>query len=114
MGHVVSHTSVGILLQELGYSLQSNAKTLEGGKHPDRNAQFAHINAETSSRLERGEPVISVDTKKKELIGPYKNNGRTWRPKGDPEQVNVYDFIDPELGRANPYGVYDLASDSRW
>lgn len=114
MGHVVSHTSVGILLQELGYSLQSNAKTLEGGKHPDRNAQFAHINAETSSRLERGEPVISVDTKKKELIGPYKNNGRTWRPKGDPEQVNVYDFIDPELGRANPYGVYDLASDSGW
>lgn len=114
MGHVVSHTSVGILLQELGYSLQSNAKTLEGGKHPDRNAQFAYINAETSSRLERAEPVISVDTKKKELIGPYKNNGRTWRPKGDPEKVKVYDFIDPELGRANPYGVYDLASDSGW
>ncbi len=114
MGHVVSHTSVGILLQELGYSLQSNAKTLEGGKHPDRNAQFAYINAETSSRLERAEPVISVDTKKKELIGPYKNNGRTWRPKGDPEKVNVYDFIDPELGRANPYGIYDLASDSGW
>ena len=114
MGHVVSHTSVGTLLQELGYSLQSNAKTLEGGNHPDRNAQFAYINAETSSRLERAEPVISVDTKKKELIGPYKNNGRTWRPKGDPEKVNVYDFIDPELGRANPYGVYDLASDSGW
>ncbi|WP_298443597.1 ISAzo13 family transposase [Ferrimicrobium sp.] len=114
MGHVLSHTSVGILLQELGYSLQSNAKTLEGGKHPDRNAQFAYINAETSARLERTEPVISVDTKKKELIGPYKNNGKTWRPKGDPEKVNVYDFIDPELGRANPYGIYDLASDSGW
>ncbi|WP_298211495.1 ISAzo13 family transposase [Ferrimicrobium sp.] len=114
MGHVVSHTSVGILLQELGYSLQSNAKTLEGGKHPDRNAQFAYINAETSARLARTEPVISVDTKKKELIGPYKNNGTTWRPKGDPEKVNVYDFVDPELGRANPYGVYDLASDSGW
>jgi transposase len=114
MGHVVSHTSVGILLQELGYSLQANAKTLEGGKHPDRNAQFAYINAETSSRLQRTEPVISVDTKKKELIGPYKNNGKTWRPKGDPEKVNVYDFIDPELGRANPYGIYDLAADSGW
>ncbi|MEX6429922.1 MAG: ISAzo13 family transposase [Ferrimicrobium sp.] len=114
MGHTLSHTSVGDLLEELGYSLQSNAKTLEGSKHPDRNAQFEYINAETTSRLERGSPVISVDTKKKELVGPFKNNGRTWRPKGDPEEVNVYDFVDSKLGRANPYGVYDLSADSGW
>ncbi len=114
MGHVVSHTSVGNLLEELGYSLQSNAKTLEGSSHPDRNAQFEYINSETTRRLEAGSPVISVDTKKKELIGPFKNNGRTWRPKGDPEKVNVYDFVDAELGRANPYGVYDLSADSGW
>ncbi|BAM07885.1 ISAzo13 family transposase [Leptospirillum ferrooxidans] len=114
MGHTVSHASVGTLLGELGYSLQANVKTLEGGDHPDRNAQFEYINAQAEDRLKRGEPVISVDTKKKELIGPFKNNGRTWRPQGDPEEVNVYDFINKELGRANPYGVYDLAQDEGW
>ncbi|KGA94304.1 Mobile element protein [Leptospirillum ferriphilum] len=114
MGHAVSHASVGTLLGELGYSLQSNVKTLEGGDHPDRNAQFEYINAQAEGRLARGEPVISVDTKKKELIGPFKNNGRTWRPQGEPEEVKVHDFIDKELGRANPYGVYDLAQDEGW
>ncbi len=114
MGHVVSHASVGTLLGELGYSLQSNVKTLEGGDHPDRNAQFEYINAQAEDRLKRGEPVISVDTKKKELIGPFKNNGRTWRPQGEPEEVKVHDFIDKELGRANSYGVYDLAQDAGW
>ena len=114
MGHAVSHASVGTLLGELGYSLQSNVKTLEGGDHPDRNAQFEYINAQAEGRLKRGEPVISVDTKKKELVGLFKNNGQTWRPQGEPEEVKVHDFIDKELGRANPYGVYDLAQDEGW
>ncbi|EAY56452.1 MAG: transposase [Leptospirillum rubarum] len=105
---------VGTLLGELGYSLQSNVKTLEGGDHPDRNAQFEYINAQAEGRLKRGEPVISVDTKKKELVGLFKNNGQTWRPQGEPEEVKVHDFIDKELGRANPYGVYDLAQDEGW
>ena len=113
-GHSVSHASVGTLLGELGYSLQSNVKTLEGGDHPDRNAQFEYINAQATDRLRRGEPVISVDTKKKELVGLFKNNGQTWRPEGEPEEVKVHDFIDKELGRANPYGVYDLARDEGW
>lgn len=113
-GHSVSHASIGTLLGELGYSLQSNVKTLEGGDHPDRNAQFEYINAQAEDRLKRGEPVISVDTKKKELVGLFKNNGQTWRPEGEPEEVNVHDFIDKELGRANPYGVYDLARDEGW
>ena len=114
MGHAVSHASVGTLLGELGYSLQSNVKTLEGGDHPDRNAQFEYINAQAEGRLKRGEPVISVDTNKKELVGLFKNNGQTWRPQGEPEEVKVHDFIDKELGRANPYGVYDLAQDEGW
>lgn len=113
MGHKISHTQVGKLLMGLGYSLQSNKKTLEGTGHPDRNAQFEYINAQVTARLEEGEPVISVDTKKKELIGRFKNNGRAWRPKGQPEQVKVYDFID-EQGRANPYGVYDIGADAGW
>ncbi len=113
-GHRVSRTVVGELLSEMGYSLQANAKTLEGAGHPDRNAQFEHINREVQARLAHGQPVISVDTKKKELIGAFKNPGRTWRTKGQPEAVNVYDFIDPGLGRANPYGVYDLAADAGW
>ena len=114
MGHRVSHTLVGELLVALDYSLQANHKTLEGASHPDRNAQFEHINAQVTERLARGEPVISVDTKKKELVGPFKNAGRTWRPTGQPQAVKVHDFIDPELGRANPYGVYDLAADAGW
>ena len=113
-GHPVSRTVVGELLSEMGYSLQANAKTLEGTDHPDRNAQFEHINREVQARLAEGQPVISVDTKKKELIGPFKNPGKTWRAKGQPEAVNVYDFIDSSLGRANPYGVYDLAADEGW
>jgi hypothetical protein len=113
-GHPVSRTVVGNLLSEMGYSLQANAKTLEGTDHPDRNAQFEHINREVQARLAQGQPVISVDTKKKELIGTFKNPGRTWRAKGQPEAVNVYDFIDSSLGRANPYGVYDLAADEGW
>lgn len=113
-GHRVGRTVVGELLAAMGYSLQANAKTLEGGDHPDRNAQFDHINRAVQARLVQGKPVISVDTKKKELIGSFKNPGRTWRPKGQPEAVRVYDFIDPALGRANPYGVYDLATDEGW
>lgn len=113
MGHKVSHTHVGKLLVKLGYSLQGNKKTLEGTAHPDRNAQFIHINEQVTNRLAKGEPVISVDTKKKELIGRFKNNGQTWRPKGDPTEVKVYDFVE-EAGRANPYGVYDIGADEGW
>lgn len=113
MGHKVSHTHVGKLLVKLGYSLQANKKTLEGTSHPDRNAQFEHINAHVTDRLAKGEPVISVDTKKKELIGRFKNNGQTWCPKGEPTEVKVHDFIE-EAGRANPYGVYDISADEGW
>jgi transposase len=113
MGHKISHTHVGKLLVQLGYSLQGNKKTLEGANHPDRNAQFEYINTQTTNRLASGEPVISVDTKKKELIGHYKNNGRTWRPEGAPTEVKVHDFIG-EGGRANPYGIYDVGSDEGW
>jgi len=113
-GHSVSYPKVGDLLRELGYSLQANRKVLEGTDHPDRNAQFDFINDQTKQRLTAGNPVISVDTKKKELVGAYKNNGTTWRPEGKPESVKVHDFIDKELGRANPYGVYDVASNTGW
>ena len=113
-GHPISHVSVGVLLKELGYSLQGNRKTLEGGDHPDRGAQFEYINDKVGAALNAGQPVISVDTKKKELVGQYKNAGKEWHPEGKPEQVKVHDFIDPELGRANPYGVYDLGSNSAW
>jgi hypothetical protein len=113
MGHKVSHTHVGKLLVMLGYSLQGNKKTLEGTDHPDRNAQFEHINEQVTNRLANGEPVISVDTKKKELIGCFKNNGKTWCPKGEPTEVKVHDFIE-EGGRANPYGVYDIGADEGW
>lgn len=113
-GFIVSHTSVGNLLKEMGYSLQGNQKTLEGSKHPDRNAQFEFINSRTKNAMRDGQPVISVDTKKKELVGHYKNGGKELRPKGEPEQVKVYDFVDKELGRANPYGVYDIADNSAW
>ena len=102
------------LLKELGYSLQANRKRLEGRQHPDRNAQFEHINETVRQQLQAGEPAISVDTKKKELVGPYKNSGRELRPKGDPETVNVHDFVDPKLGRATPYGVYDLSENEAW
>lgn len=113
-GHSVSHTSIGGLLKQLGYSLQGNRKTLEGADHPDRNSQFEYINDRVEEALSQGQPVISVDTKKKELVGQFKNGGKEWRPEGDPEKVNVYDFVDKELGRANPYGVYDLANNAGW
>ncbi|MCP4405153.1 MAG: ISAzo13 family transposase [bacterium] len=113
-GFSVSHTSIGNLLKEMGYSLQGNQKTLEGSKHPDRNAQFEFINSRIKDAMGDGQPVISVDTKKKELVGRYKNGGKEFRPKGNPEQVKVYDFVDKELGRANPYGVYDIADNSAW
>jgi len=114
LGHPVSHTLVGELLRKMGYSLQANQKTKEGATHPDRNAQFKFINARTKKELAAGNPVVSVDTKKKELVGDFKNRGRTYRPKGDPEKVRVHDFSIPELGRANPYGVYDLAHNMGW
>ena len=115
LGHAVSHHSVARLLKdELGYSLQGNAKTIEGRQHPDRDGQFRYISGQVTAHLAAGEPVISVDAKKKELVGAYANKGRTWRPKGDPERVNTHDFIDKELGKAVPYGVYDIGADTGW
>jgi hypothetical protein len=113
-GHPVSPRTVGRLLSADGYSLQSNRKTKEGGAHPDRNAQFEHINVMVQRFQHRGQPVISVDTKKKELIGEFKNGGREWRPKGEPEEVKIHDFVDAELGKVIPYGVYDLSQDKGW
>ena len=113
-GHQVSHQVVADLLHELGYSLQANRKTKEGSGHPDRNAQFEHLNGKVKWSVSRHQPVISVDTKKKELVGDFKNGGRELRPKGQPEQVRVHDFVDPELGRATPYGIYDLGRNSGW
>ena len=113
-GHTVSHHSVGRLLSgPLGYSLQANAKTLEGTQHPDRDAQFRYISTLTTASLAAGDPVISVDAKKKELIGPYANKGRAWRPAGNPHRVDVHDFPGPD-GKAVPYGVYDIAADAGW
>jgi transposase len=113
-GHDVSRSLVSRLLKFLGYSLQANRKTLEGANHPDRNTQFEHINARTERQLQAGNPAISVDTKKKELVGPFKNGGRELRPKGGPEKVRVHDFVDRELGKANPYGVYDIGANTGW
>jgi hypothetical protein len=107
-GHPASPSTVRALLYQLGYSLQSNAKVLEGAQHPDRNAQFGYINEQVRRHLRRGEPVVSVDAKKKELIGSYKNAGAEWRPAKAPRKVNTYDFIDKEAGKAIPYGVYDV------
>ena len=107
-GHSVSHVTVGQILQKLGYRLQSNKKSHETGSSPDRDAQFEHINNTTCEFDKEGQPVISVDAKKKELVGNFKNNGREYRISGQPEKVNVYDFIDPSLGRATPYGIYDV------
>ena len=105
---------VAAMLHEAGYSLQANRKTLEGSSHADRNEQFQHIAEQVKALLSKGQPVISVDTKKKELVGPFKNNGKELRPKGDPEQVRAHDFVIPELGRAAPYGVYDIANNTGW
>ena len=114
MGHRISHHAVADLLRELNYSLQSNRKTREGTHNPDRDAQFVYINAKVAAALAAGEPAISVDTKKKELVGDFKNAGRELRPKGEPEPVRVHDFKIPELGRASPYGVYDIAGNTGW
>jgi transposase len=113
-GHAVSHQVVADLLHELEYSLQANRKTSEGISHPDRNAQFEYVNNKVKQYLGGKEPVISVDTKKKELIGDFKNGGQELRPKGDPEKVRVHDFLIPELGRANPYGIYDIGLNTGW
>ena len=113
-GHKISYPVVAELLHELGYSLQSNRKTKEGSTHPDRNQQFEYINARVERAISGKQPVISVDTKKKELVGDFKNPGADWRPKGEPEKVRMHDFPIPELGRVAPYGVYDLAANSGW
>lgn len=113
-GHQTSMRMVSRLLKELGYSLQANRKRLEGAQHPDRNAQFEHINEIVRRQLEGKQPAISVDTKKKELVGSYKNSGRELRPQGDPEDVEVHDFVDDEKGKAAPYGVYDLTRNEAW
>ena len=113
-GHTISARAVAQLLNVAGYSLQGNRKTLEGTAHPDRNAQFEHINAKVKRFQQRGQPVISVDTKKKELVGPYKNHGREWQRKGEPERVDVHDFPDPDLGKIIPYGVFDMSRNEGW
>lgn len=113
-GHVASYKRVGEILHGLDYTLQANAKNLEGTQHPDRDAQFRHINDTVSRFLSAGDPVISVDTKKKELVGDYKNAGTSWRPKGDPTDVLVHDFRDPAVHKAVPYGIYDLARNEGW
>ena len=113
-GFNVSHTLVGQLLHQLGYQLSANRKSIEGGTHPDRNAQFEFINKQSAKFLRKKCPVISVDAKKKELIGNYKQNGKVWCPKGKPTLVKVYDFIDKKLGKATPYGIYDLKQNIGW
>jgi transposase len=114
MKHNVNHQTISNLLHEMGYSLQANSKTKEGNQSPDRNEQFEHIYKKTNMFIYDKQPVISVDTKKKELIGNFKNNGRQWRIKGDPVQVNVHDFEDKELGKAIPFGVYDISENAGW
>jgi Rhodopirellula transposase DDE domain len=113
-GHELSHQTVALLLQSLGYSLQANRKTREGNGHPDRNAQFEFINARVLAYQKRHQPVISVDTKKKELIGDFKNNGAEWQPEGQPEEVRAKDFIDRRLGKGIPYGLYDQTLNQGW
>jgi transposase len=113
-GHQVSADTVADLLREEGFSLQANAKTLEGSQHPDRDAQFRYLNEQVKDHQATGDPVISVNTKKKELVGEFKNAGREWQPAGKPVRVGVYDFVDPVVGKAIPYGVYDLAANAGW
>jgi len=114
VGHRASHGLVAELLHDLGYSLQANSKRREGAGHPDRDARFRRINERVQAFQASGDPVISVDTKKKELVGDFKNAGREWRPRGEPEVVRVHDFAIPELGKVSPYGVYDVAKDAGW
>ena len=113
-GHKTSRRMVAELLHEMGYSLQANRKTLEGRQHPDRDAQFKYLNGKVKTQQSNGQPVIAVDTKKKELVGRFKNTGAEWRPAGNPEKVLVHDFIDKELGKVSPYGVYDLTHNAGW
>jgi Rhodopirellula transposase DDE domain len=113
-GHRVSHTTVAELLRALNYSLQATRKTKEGSEHPDRDAQFTYINEQTRAFQQRGQPAISVDCKKKELVGDFANGGREWQPAGYPEAVRVHDFLDKQLGKAIPYGVYDVAANHGW
>ncbi len=114
-GHAISHVTVAKLLQEMGYSLQANMKTLEeGADHPDRDQQFRYLTGRVRAYLTQGDPVISVDTKKKELIGRYDNKGRRWRPQGQPDEVRIHDFLDPDEPKAIPYGVYDLGKNQGW
>jgi hypothetical protein len=113
-GHPVCPGSVAALLQNAGYRLQANRKTREGAAHPDRNAQFEYINAQVTALQKRGQPVVSVDTKKKELVGDFRNGGREWQPVGQPEEVRTHDFQDKELGKAIPYGVYDITHNQGW
>jgi len=114
MGHPVGRMTVASLLHEAGYSLQANCKTREGNSHPDRDAQFCHIDRLVRGRLRKGQPSVSVDTKKKELVGDFKNNGREWHAKGQPPEVRVHDFQDKTLGKVIPYGVYDILNDQGW
>lgn len=113
-GHRIGHSKVATLLRDLGYSLQAMTKTLEGAQHPDRNAQFEHINAETKRFQHAGQPVVSVDAKKKELVGDYKNGGREWQPEGEPVMAPTHDFPDPKVPKAIPYGVYDPTRNEGW
>ena len=116
-GHRVSHVRVGELLHGLGYSLQGNAKAVEGKQHPDRDAQFRHINDTATRYLKASDPVISVDAKKKELVGEtpgYRNNGRDWQPQGEPIKVGTHDFPDKDMPKAVPYGIYDLSANTGW
>jgi len=113
-GHPVSDRTVATLLKAEHYSMQANRKTQEGSSHPDRDAQFGYINQQAILALREGRPVVSVDTKKKELVGEYKNSGQQWQPRGQPQTVNVHDFPDPKRGKAIPYGVYDLANNEGW
>jgi transposase len=113
-GHPVSADTVGDLLHEMGFSLQGNAKTLEGSQNPDRDAQFRYISEQAKVHQAAGDPVVSVDTKKKELAGAFANGGREWRPAGDPVKVSTHDYADPGLGKAIPYGIYDLAANAGW
>ncbi|MFH0874861.1 MAG: ISAzo13 family transposase, partial [archaeon] len=113
-GHKISHETVSSLLRELNYSLQGNVKTKEGTDHPDRNAQFEYINEKVKQQQNQNNPVISVDAKKKEIVGNYKNAGRDWQPKGNPIEVKVHDFLDKKLGKICPYGVYDLSQNNGW
>lgn len=113
-GYSISNVTVADLLHRLGYSLQANAKTLEGASHPDRDAQFQYINAQVKAFLRRHQPVISVDTKKKELVGQFKNGGQEWQPKGNPERVEIHDFASPDFPKVIPYGVYDIGKNMGW